>query len=359
MKNYRDLSKISLLIAGAIFVLTGCGGMDVSIPTDYNFDCSKYLKLGNYKGLSSDVTAAKVSDGDVESYINSVLEQSKTSTEVKKGTVTTESTVDIDYVGRIDGKKFEGGSGSTTLDIDNSNFIDGFAEGIVGHKVGETFDINVTFPENYASDDVAGKDAVFTVTVKSMQEEVIPEYNDQFVQDNTDFNNTEEYEADIRKNLQTEKEQEADKNKKLDLFNQIADNSEMTSMPEKEYKSRYKLVIDRYTSAAESNDMSLNDYMTSNYGISEKEFKKNAKKSAKNTVKEELIIHSIADKEGIKISKSEYEKYLKKLIKDAGYTEDTFKSENGLSIEEYAEANNLYTLCLYNKVMDKVIEYSK
>lgn len=353
--NFRRAALIPIFI-GAVFVMSSCG-MQVTIPDEYNYDLSEYLKLGNYKGLVSNVKSDQVKDGDVEEYIQTVLEQSKTTKEVKSGTVTDTSTVDISYVGKIDGKEFDGGSGQASLDIDNSNFIDGFAEGIIGHDVGETFDIDVVFPDDYANDDVAGKPAVFTVTVNSMQEDVIPEYNDEFVKNNTNFETTKEYEEDIKKTLKAENEQEDEKNIKLDLFNQISDASEVIKYPKEELDNRYNKVIEAYANAAESSGVSLDEYLSTEYGLTEKEFKENAKSSAEETVKDELILRSIADKEGIKVGKSEYGEYLEKIIKDAGYTKETFKSENGISIEEYADVNNLYTSCLYQKVMDKVIEY--
>lgn len=358
MKRSLRNTALIMLLAGAVFVMPSCG-VKVTIPDEYNYDLASYIKLGNYKDLVSTVSVAQVTSGDVEEYIRSVLEQSKTTKDVKTGTVGEDSTVDISYVGKIDGEEFDGGSGQASLDIDNNNFIEGFAEGIVGHEVGETFDIDVTFPDDYANEDVAGKPAVFTITVNSMQESIIPEYNDDFVKENTDFNTTEEYEADIRKTLKAEKEQESEKNIKLDLFNQISDASEVIEYPKKELENRYNKVIETYTNAAEASGVSLEEYISKEYGLTEDEFKSNAERSAKETVKDELILRAIADKEDIKVGESEYQEYLDNIIKEAGYTKDSFKSENGISIEEYADINNLYTSCLYQKVMDKVIEYSK
>ncbi len=358
MRRNRLITVLIALVSGSALLMTSCGSK-VTVPDEYNYDLAEYISLGEYKGLSYEKGDTSVGRGDIEEYIRSVLEQEKTTETLKEGTVTDSSIVDIDYEGYIDGVQFEGGTGQTTLDIDNSNFIDGFAEALIGHEVGETFDINVVFPSDYADEEVAGKPAVFTITINSLQEDVIPEYNDDFVRRNTDFNNMKEYEADIKKNLEHEKKLENEKNARLEVFEKIVNASKVLKTPEKEYQARYDNIVSSYTSAAGSGEDALEKYLKNSMGMTLDEFYAQAEKSAKSTVKNELVLHAIAEEEGIAISDKEYEEYLDNLIKDAGYTADTFKSETGSSIEEYAEANNLYTSCLYQKVMDKVMSYCK
>lgn len=356
MRRNRLCTILTTMLAGAALILSSCGS-DVAVPDQYDYDLADYIRLGEYKGVSYEGGDTSVGEGEIEEYIKSVLEQETTVETITSGTVTSESIVDISYEGYIDGEKFEGGSGESTLDIDNSNFIDGFAEGIIGHDVGDTFDINVVFPEDYADEEVAGKPAVFTVTIRSMQENVVPEYNDEFVRKNTDFNNTEEYEADIRKTLKEEKKQENEKNARLEVFGKIVSSSEILKLPEAEYDARYSSIVDSYKSSAGEGEDALEKYLKNSMGMTVDEFYAQAEKSAKETVKNELVLYAIAAAEGINISDKEYGEYLEALIEDAGYTGDTFKAETGMSIEEYAEANNLFTSCLYRKVMDKVMSY--
>lgn len=356
MKRKVSGLGVSLVLVIGMIAMTGCG-TKVTIPDEYDYDLSEYIKLGEYKGLSYEAGSDAVSQGEIEEYIKSVLEQSKTTKTVTDGVVDESSIVDIDYEGYIDGVQFDGGTGSETLDIDNSSFIEGFAEGLIGHSVGENFDINVTFPEDYGSSELAGKPAVFKIKINSIQQDVLPEYNDDFVKNNTDFDNTKDYEADIKDKLKAEKERDNQKQAITDVFGQIVDASEVLKLPEKELNARSETILGNYTDAAAANGMEIEAYLQTTMGMSLDDFKAEVKKSAEDIVKRELVLHAIAELEGISISESEYGEYLDKLIEDAGYSKDSFKSENGISIEEYAVKNNLYSSCLHDKVMEKVMEY--
>ena len=362
MKTSGSAGNIFLMITlVAAMLMTSCGGgLKVSVPDEYNYDdLSEYITLGEYKGVRYEVADVQVSQDEIQEYINNVLADAGETQDVKEGTVEADDVVNIDYTGKLNGVEFDGGSAEGyELDLANSNFIEGFAEGIVGHRIGETFDLPLKFPDNYGNADLAGQNTVFTITVNSVKESVLPEYNDDFVKANTDYDNTEDYEASIKEELEAEKKYEAAEDERLDVFNQILDASEVIKYPEKEYNAKYNSIVDTYKNYADDNDIDLEEYLQEQMGWSLDEFTNQAEAVAKDQIKQELVLYAIAAAEDISITDKEYSQYLEKLLNDAGYTPEQFKEGTGLSISEYAEQNGLFYGMLYQTVMDKVMEYS-
>ncbi|HHW95163.1 MAG TPA: trigger factor [Mogibacterium sp.] len=357
--------KFKITIAGTLlfillFILSGCSKSS-KIPDDYDYDdLSEYLKLGNYKGVEYELKDTQVTQSEVQQYIDEVLLESADIEQKKEGIVKNDSVVNIDYTGSLNGVEFEGGSATDTMiNIADSNFIPGFAEGIIGHKVGETFDINVTFPENYGNDDLAGKNTVFKITINYIELEKTPDYNDNWVKKNTEFNTIAEYEKSIKEEIEDGKKRNAVSNARQEVLAKIIDDSKVVKYPQKEYDSSYNRLVDTYKSYAENSDIKFEEYLETEMGLTKKEFEQIAKETVEKAVKQELVLHSIARLEKIEITAGEYTEYLDKLLKDAGYTRETYEEEYGYTIEEYAESNNLFNFLLYQKVMDKVMEYSE
>ena len=168
--------KIAVLAAGICalsLILTGCSS---EISNDY-------VTITKYKGVEIDkVDSTKVSDDDVESQINSVLQSKATTTEVTDRAAHNGDTVTIDYEGKKDGVAFDGGTATDAqLTLGSGTFIDGFEDGVVGHNIGDTFDLDLTFPENYGNEELAGQAVVFTVTLKAISQTDVPELTDEFV----------------------------------------------------------------------------------------------------------------------------------------------------------------------------------
>lgn len=358
--NRTFLKVAAIAMAGStLFLMTACDS--VKVPNEYNYDdLSKYIDLGDYEGLTYEKVDAQVTDADVQEYINSALSSKATKTDSKTGTVASDSTVKIDYVGKINGKKFDGGTGNDVeIDIADNNFIDGFAKGLVGHSVGDKFNLALKFPDSYSNSDLAGKSVVFSITIKAVEHTSTPVYNNEFVKNNTKYKTTVEYEKAIRKQLLAQAKTKCKSSEEQQVFAKILASTKVKEYPETELSTRYEKMIKTYKSLAKKNDMGYEKYLKTEMGMSKSEFEATAKTSAKNTVKQELILHAIADKENIKISNSEYDDYLTSLLKDAGYTKDSYKDATGTSIEQYAEDNNLYSTMLYTKVMGKIMDKSK
>lgn len=235
MKNLKKSLIILTLIFSMLLLFTSCGSSEYEVPDEYNYDdLSKYIKLADYKGIEYE-------------------EQKVSNEKITSGVAAEDCIVNIDYVGSVDGKEFDGGSAEGyDLDLDNSNFIDGFAEAIIGHSVGENFDIDVTFPEEYSNADLAGKPAVFNITINYM-----------------------------KKGPQSEAE--AESLNKQAVFNQIAESSKVLEYPKAELESKEKTQIQQelvlYSIArAESIELNSAGYkeycetLLKNAGVSEKNF---------------------------------------------------------------------------------------
>ena len=343
-----------------MLVLAGGCAKEAGVPEDYDYDdYSEFITLADYKGIEYEGVDDQVSQEEVQAYIDEALASSAESSQNTEGVVTEDSVINIDYAGSIDGVEFDGGTAEgVELDIADNNYIDGFAEGIIGHKAGETFDLHVTFPENFGNDELNGREAVFSITINYIVEESIPEYNDEWVRNNTDYTTTAEYEEAVRSDILAGKSRSAQSEIRLEVFNKIMENTEVIKYPEKELNARYDDIVSSYQGYAEAADMEFEDYLNSEMGISVDEFESMATEAAQNDVKNEMVLRAIAKAEGIELTDSDYNEYLIGLLEAAGYTEDSYKEEKGYTIQEYAEENGLFTSYLYQRVMDKVMEYS-
>ena len=184
MKKFKTLGYVLSLALG-MTMLTGCGKKVDGVDQQSMIDkYAAYCDLPDYKGLEYEETKSIVTDADVKTKIDSLLQQYATKTQVKEGTVKEGDNVNIDFVGSIDGEEFEGGNSNGAgydLTLGSGAMIPGFEDGIIGHKVGETFNIKATFPENYGKDELNGKEADFKITINYITETELPEYNDAFV----------------------------------------------------------------------------------------------------------------------------------------------------------------------------------
>ena len=352
------LAVATAMICPMVF-LGGCSS-GTKIPAGYNYDdYSEFIKLGNYKGVAYEKMDNQVSESEIADYISQAVEESATENHNTTGVVTEDSVINMDYVGSIDGVEFDGGSAEDVeFDIADNNYIDGFAEGIIGHKAGETFDLYVTFPENYGNEELRGKEAVFRTTINYIVESDLPEYNDEWVKNNTDYSTTEEYEAAVKEEILAAKQSDTSGDERLDVFDKIVEDTEVIKYPEEEYNAKLDKLVNSYKDYAASMDMEFEDYLLTEMGLTEDEFNDLAKQAVEAAVKQDLVLHAIASLEGIEITDDEYNDYLLGLLEDAGYTEDSFKEEKGYTIQQYAEENDLFTSYLYQRVMDVVMEYS-
>lgn len=313
--------------------LTGCGSKPYS-----KYDLSEYVKVGEYKGLEMEPIKVSVSDEEVDAQVETNVENTKTTEKKEEGKVAKNDKVNIDYEGKIDGKTFDGGSAEGyDLTIGSGSFIDGFEDGLIGKKIGSTQKLNLTFPDDYSSEDVAGKDVVFTVKINYVSEDVIPEYNDAWVAKNSDVETVADYEKLVKDQLTEDKEEEAKNTKISELWSEVTENSEVLKYPEEEVNTYIEEIETQYQTMADSYGLELKD-LWEQYGIeSEEDYNTQNKEAAQAYVKEQMLLYYIAEQEDLSYSKDE-EKKLRDAIEDAGYTEETFKQNYGQDIDSYIEA---------------------
>ena len=343
-----------LAAAMALTGLTGCGE-DPNPYSDLNLE--DYLEVGKYKGVEVKEIDVTVSKNEIGDEIVAALEAAATDEKVKKGQpVENQDTVNIDYVGRIDGKEFEGGSAEgTDLVLGSGTFIDGFEDGLVGHKVGEKgIKLNLAFPLNYSSEELQGKDVVFTVDINSATRKVQPEYNLEFVKTQGDYESTEEYEDAVEKQLKASKKSEALESQKTEIWSQVLEDTEVKKYPKdmvQHYIDTYSAQID---TIAEEKDYTREEVMEQLYGItSEDVLQKQFKDSARLLVKQEMLIEYIAGKEGITYTDEEASE-LKENIESQGYDEEMVEQQTGRTMKQYVHIE-----LLYEKVQDFLLDKAK
>ncbi|MBQ3281878.1 MAG: trigger factor [Eubacterium sp.] len=320
-----------------------------------NYD--DYVTLGQYKGLKYTKEDITVTEDEVQAEIDSRLQAKSTTEESKKGKVKDGDNVNIDYKGTIDGEEFEGGSAEGyTLTIGSGSFIDGFEEGLIGKKVGDTVTLDLKFPDDYTNEDVAGKDVKFEVKINSKQITKTPEYDEQFIKDNSDYDNKKDYEASVREDLEKEKTETAENTAKQSLWSLAVENAEVKKYPKGAVSQEKEAIIEQYKLMAENYNVEWADFLEQFMNTNEEDFEKQAKDYGKSVAKQKLVMYAIADKENLKISNKEYKDRLKELLDNAGMTEDQFKEQYNQTIEEYADENDFKSQFLLEKIYDFLYE---
>lgn len=341
--------KIVMALAGvfaASMMLAGCEASK-GLETDE-------LKITQYKGVEVEEVSKpdEITDEEVESAIESNLQMNATTTEVTDRAVESGDTATIDFVGKIDGKEFEGGSSTDyAVVIGSGTMIEGFEDSIIGHKIGETFDWNGAFPDDYMNTDYAGKDVVFTITVKSISKEDIPELNDEFVKSVSEESKTvEEYKAEIKKQLEEEAETNYQDTLAQEVWDKVLENTEVKKYPEDEMNEMMDSLKEQYESAAEYYEMDFATFLQDQMGMTEEEFDEEAKSAVEATLKEKMVTEAIADKEKINYTEEEYEAELKELAELYGY-------EDVDSLLETADEDELKDYVLGNTVKNWLTDH--
>ena len=278
-------------------------------------DVSKYVTIGEYKGLELNRTSQSVTDDDVQAEINYDLEDN--GTEVKDGTVENGDTVTINFTGTIDGKEFDGGSAEDyELVVGDGEMIDGFEDGIVGMKSGETKELDLTFPDDYYEESVAGKAVVFKVTLQKFTRPA--ELTDEWVAENTEYKTVDEYRAAVKTQLEDTAVQTADYELYSDAWNEVQAASEIKDYPKEDVdaaKKSYQELNEKYVKDA---GMEMADFLESQ-GMSEEDYESECQQYAESKVEQNLIVQGIMDAEGLSIDDEETQKLKDDLIEEYGF----------------------------------------
>lgn len=330
---------------------------------EYNYDLSKYVKVGNYKGLEYTSQKASVTDEEVDVEIQRRLQKAAKTENSKTGKVENGDTINISFVGKIDGKEFEGGSSeSTDITVGTTQMIDGFVEGMIGKNVGESVTLNLKFPDDYGKTDLQGKAVEFKVTINSKKKISVPKLNASFVKKNSKYKTVKEYKEGVKKELLNQKQKSIDSTVKQELWSRIINKSKAKKYPEKELNeamSQANKLEESYKVQAQNYGMEWETYLKTVMRTDKKGFEKLKQEYAKNIVFNRMVMYSIARSENISLSNREYKKEILKILEDNGYDEESFKKAFGKDIETYADEQNWRQKILFDKVLDKVMKDGK
>lgn len=355
-KQFRTLGYVLSLALG-MTMLTGCGKKVDGVDQQGMIDkYAAYCDLPDYKGLEYTETKSTVTDADVKNKIDSLLQQYATKTQVKEGTVADGDNVNIDFVGSIDGVEFEGGNSNGAgydLTLGSGSMIPGFEDGIVGHKVGETFNIKATFPENYGKDELNGKEADFKITINYLTQTELPEYNDAFVASYTDATSILEYEDSVRKDLVEQYEQSDKSQNESAIMQVLVEKTTYNEYPQQEMQDLIDKSIAQQEQAASSYGYSLGDYVTARYGFSDEDsFRQYIQGLAEDYIKEKIAVCAVAKDTGITVTKEEVDNYKKKIM-------DYYSYEDESKLEENYSSEDIVYYALAEKVVDFLLENGK
>lgn len=345
------MKKKLLTVCVCMLMVMGLAACGSSVSYE-NLDLDEYLKVGEYKGLEVDSFTVEVTEDEIKAQIDSDLQAAVSSQEIAGDDVIAEGdTVNIDYVGKKDGKKFDGGSAEGyDLVIGSDMFIDGFEDGLIGKKVGEKVELNLTFPDDYSEKSLAGKAVVFNVTINSATRDKVPEYDLDFVKNTTEYDSIEAYEDAIEKELYESKESEAISNQQTELWSQALENTKVKKYPQNIVDHYIEFNSKQIDDMAESYGMTREELLSSYDFGDEEEFAAVNEDSSKLRVKQEMLIEYIAEKEGLEYTDKEANKMIEE-FESMGYDDEMIESQTGRSVDDYVRIE-----LLYQKVLEFLLD---
>ncbi len=270
------------------------------------------VKLGKYKGVKVDKIDVEVTDADVDAEINKEREKNARNITVEDRPVKDGDITTLDFEGFVDGVAFEGGKGENyPLTIGSGAFIPGFEEQLVGAEIGKEVEVKVAFPEDYQAENLKGKDAVFKCTVKEIKEKQLPELDDEFAGEVSEFDTLAEYKEDVKTTLTLKKERDAKNAKENAAVDAAVAASEM-EIPEAMLETQQKQMLDEFAQRISMQGLSMQQYFQftgSNY----QQMFEQVKPQAEERIKARLVLEAIAKAENLEATEEEYEKELQNM----------------------------------------------
>ncbi len=316
----------------------GCGVEIVSRPEidvtqiesgkDFIFTATVAKKpevtLGEYKGLEVAKADLSVSDEEIEEEIKKAQEQNAREITIEDRPIAMGDTAVIDYEGFVDGVAFEGGKGTDhPLVIGSHSFIEGFEEGLIGKNVGEECDVEVTFPEQYHSAELAGKPAVFKCKVNAIKAKELPELDDEFAAEVSEFDTLAEYKEDVKKSLAEKKEKDAKTQKEDEAVAKAIENASM-EIPEAMVEATSQQMAEDFAYRLQMQGMNIEQYFQFT-GLNAKSFMEQMKPQAEKRISTRLVLEAIVKAEDIQVSAEELEEEMEKMAKQYNMELDKVK----------------------------------
>lgn len=267
------------------------------------------VKLGEYKGIEIEKLDTEVTEEDIDEQIEQERNRQARIVTVEGRAIKEGDTAVIDFEGFIDGEAFEGGKGENySLEIGSHSFIPGFEEQLIGKNAGEECDVEVTFPEDYHAENLAGKPAVFKCKIHEVKEKQLPELDEEFA-DDAGFDSVEKYKEDVKKKLVEKREKESKEQKEDAVIDAIIEKAEM-DIPEPMIETQQRQLIDEFAQQLSMQGLSLEQYFMFT-GMTRDMMMEQTKPRAEKKIKARLVLEAVADAEKMEVSEEEYENELK------------------------------------------------
>lgn len=270
------------------------------------------VTLGDYKGIEIEKKTAEVSEDELNAEIDKVRESNARMITVDDRAVQDGDITTIDFDGYVDGEPFEGGKGTDyPLTIGSHSFIDNFEEQLIGKNIGEEAEVHVTFPDQYQAEELQGKPALFKVIVKEIKVKELPELDDDFAQDVSDFDTMDEYKADLEKKLLENKEAALKREKEEDVVTKIIENSTM-EIPEPMIDTQVRQMTQEFAQRIQSQGLSLQQYMQFT-GLTPEKMTEELKPQALKRIQSRLVLEAVAAAENIEASEEDVQKEMENM----------------------------------------------
>lgn len=338
--GHRGMTAIAALAAAAL--LTACGSKEYL----KDIKAADYVTLGNYIGVEASATEPSVSDGLVDMYIENYLLPSMAETEEVTGRAVQDGdTVNIDFVGYMDGETFDGGSSEGyELTIGSHAFIDGFEEGLVGTNIGDTVSLELSFPDNYQNADLAGKPVTFEVTVNSIGVKKAPELTDELVQtmgiaDCTTVQGLRDY---IYQYFYDSAAEEYNNKIEAEITDTVMADCTFKEPPADLVDRLYQNIVDAVTTQASVSGMTLAEYMQQYYQMDEAAYTESFRSDALNLAQQSIMFQSIADAEGLNPTDEQVQAEITNRVQTYNYeSEEAYRESNDVELlkEQMMERN--------------------
>ena len=272
------------------------------------------VNIEGYKGIEFVPMSTEVTDEDIESEINRVRQRNSRLVEVTDRPAQKDDTVTIDFKGMVDGKAFDGGTASDyNLTLGSGAFIPGFEDAVIGHSVDEEFTIDVTFPENYQVDELKNKPAQFEIKLHKIQAREMPEFNEEFVKDVSEFDTIDEYKADLKEKIAEDKKKSYENDKERQVADKLAELIQ-AEIPEAMYENQVDNIVDEFAMNLRMQGMDMKTYMQYT-GLTEEVLHDTYYDQAVSQVKVRLALKKIAELENLGVTDEEIENKYDELAK--------------------------------------------
>ncbi len=286
------------------------------------------VTLGDYKGVEIDKVDVEVTDEDVEAALLNEQKQNARNIPVEDRPAKMDDEVTIDFEGFVDGKAFEGGKGENyQLKLGSHSFIDTFEDQIVGKNIGDEFDVNVTFPEDYQAEDLAGKPALFKCKLNGIKETQLPELDDDFAADVSEFDTLDEYKNDLKETLKAKKEKEAKNAKESLVVDKIIEGAQM-DIPEPMINTQKEQMLNEFAQQLSYQGLSIDQYFQFS-GMTKEKFLETAEPEAIRRIKSRLVLEAVAKAENIEVSDDDLNAELEKMAETYQMEPDKLKDMVG------------------------------